>query len=178
MMNLEIEICGVKVKPLNLDLEYDNYVGTCPAIIYSVNGKEFVEWVKVSEYGYTLERVDTYESTNSRDEMKEASGLDWDDYDDFKDQLWDYLQETLDEEYAEKEANDPDMYELRCERCEPWDVARVEFGSIEDKWIWGASTVEELERYYMRELKDRFDYYCNCNFYIAEVGTHKIIKHF
>ena len=48
-MNLEIEICGVKVKPLNLDLEYELYDGTAPAIIYSVNGKEFLEWVKVSK---------------------------------------------------------------------------------------------------------------------------------
>lgn len=74
-MNLEIEICGVKVKPLNLDLEYELYDGTAPAIIYSVNGKEFLEWVKVSEDGYTLERVDSYERTNSRDEMQEASSL-------------------------------------------------------------------------------------------------------
>lgn len=177
MMNLEIEICGVKVKPLNLDLEYELYDGTAPAIIYSVNGKEFLEWVKVSEDGYTLERVDSYERTNSRDEMQEASGLE-DEYDyfEFLDKLCDYLQETLDEEFEKKLANDPDKYELRHELCEPWDVERIESGSIEDKWIWGASTVEELERYYMRQIKDQ--YLDDDNYYIAEVGTHKIIKHY
>lgn len=171
MMNLEIEICGVKIKPLNLDLEYETYVGTCPAITYSVNGKEFLEWVNVSEDGYTLERVDSYERTNSRDEMQEASGLE-DEYDyfEFLDKLCDYLQETLDEEYAEKVANDPDCYELR---YEPADVKRTEFGSADDRWVWGASTVEALE-HYMRENRplNKQDYY------IAESGTHKIIKHY
>lgn len=55
-------------------------------------------------------------------------------------------------------------------------MERIEFGSIEDKWIWGASTVEELERYYMRQIKDQ--YLDDDNYYIAEVGTHKIIKHY
>ena len=62
-MNLEIEICGVHVKPLEFD-------PVEPSIWFTVNGVKLVEWVNVSEDGFTLERVDTYEYYNREEFME------------------------------------------------------------------------------------------------------------
>lgn len=166
MMNLEIEICGVHVKPLEFD-------PVEPSIWFTVNGVKLVEWVNVSEDGFTLERVDTYEYYN-REEFMEACGFCDEDEDqylfEFLPKLREYLQETLNEEFEEYLANDPFVYELR------WYgpcFSRVDVGSEDDQWIWAASTIEALELY-MRALApwDKHQYY------IAESGTHKIIKHY
>lgn len=168
-MDKEI-IHGVEVSDVKIEL--DSHM-EAPCVWFKVNGFETLEWLKKTADGmFWVERRDTFESTNGHDALVAVTGLDEDGYDEFLDELYDFLDEVVLEQTQEEMSVDPECYELRY--CEHGRMPYVGCtGSTFDPCILCAQKIEELE-FFMREQSplERERYY------IAQCVTHEVLERF
>lgn len=164
-----VEISDVKVE-LNFCMEG---APVTPCVWFKVNGLQTLEWLKKADDGeFWVERIDTWERTNEHDSLVAATGLDEDVYDEFLDELYDYLDEIVFVQTQEAMSNDPACYELRY--CEYGYMPHVGCtGSTFDGCVLCAQEIKELE-FFMREQSPlRRERY-----YIAQCVTHEVLKRF
>lgn len=168
-------IKGVEISNVHVELYcrmWENAPVT-PCVWFKVNGFETLEWLRKAHDGmFWVERCYTHESISEHEELVAATGLDEDVYDEYLDELYDYLDEIVFVETQEAMSNDPACYELRY--CEYGYMPHVGCtGSTFDPWILCAQEIKELE-FYMREQaplnRERY--------YIAQCVTHEVLKRF
>lgn len=167
-------IYGVEISEVKIELDF-RVCGApvTPCVWFKVNGFETLEWFKKADDGeFWVERRDTWESTNEHEALLAITGLDEDVYDDFLDELHDYLDEMIFEQSQEAMSNDANCFELRF--CDYGNMPSVGCsGSTFDVCILCAQKMEELE-FFMREQSPlRRERY-----YIAKCGTHEVLKRF
>lgn len=185
-------IKGVEVSDVHIELNFRGMEGApvTPCVWFKVNGFETLEWLKKADDGefwlerhdtlkiydrhgeFWVERRDTWERFGERDALIAATGLDEDTYDEFLDELYDYLDEIVFVETQTAMSNDPECYELRY--CEYGHMPYVGCtGSTFDGCVLCAQKIEELE-FFMREQSPlRRERY-----YIAQCVTHEVLKRF
>lgn len=167
-------IHGVEISNVEVELDFC-MIGApvTPCVWFNVNGFETLEWLKKADDGsFWVERRDTWESTNDHYEVFVATGLDEDAYDEFLDELHDYLDEIVFEQSQEAMSTNPTCFELRFR-----DYGRMPqvgcTGSTLDDCVLCAQEIKELE-FYMREQSPlRRERY-----YIAQCGTHEVLERF
>ena len=172
-MDKEI-IHGVEVSDVKVELDFRGMEGApvTPCVWFKVNGLKTLEWLKKANDGeFWVERIDTWERTNEH-ELVVATGLDEDVYDEFLDELYDYLDGVVLEQSQEAMSNNPECYELRF--CWYGRMPHVGCtGSTFDVCVLCAQEIEELE-FSMREQSPlRRERY-----YIAQCVTHEVLKRF
>ena len=168
-------IKGVEVSDVHVELDFRvmEKAPVTPCVWFKVNGFETLEWLKKANDGeFWVERRDTWESTNEHDALVAATGLEEDVYDEFLDELHDYLDEIVFVQSQEAMSKNPECYELRY--CEYGRMPYVGCtGSTFDPWILCAQEIKELE-FFMREQvtlnRERY--------YIAQCVTHEVLKRF
>ena len=165
-----VEISDVKIE---LDCRMMENAPVTPCVWFKVNGLQTIEWLKKADDGeFWLERIDTWERTNEHESLVAATGLNEDVYDEFLDELHDYLDEIVFVQSQEAMSADPSCYELRY--CEYGHMPYVGCkGSTFDPCVLCAQKIEELE-FSMREQSPlRRERY-----YIAQCVTHEVLKRF
>ena len=182
-------IHGVEVSDVHVEL---NDAPVTSSVWFKVNGFQTVEWLKKTNDGAfwvepcdsTIEwlkkadnakfwvRSDSWKVINEHSTLVAVTGLDEDVYDEFLDELHDYLDEIVLEQSQEAMSNDPACYELRY--CEYGNMPHVGCtGSAFDMCVSCAQEIEELE-FLMREQSPlRRERY-----YIAQCVTHEVLKRF
>lgn len=168
-------IKGVEVSDVHVELNCIvlKNAPVTPCVWFKVNGFKTLEWLKKANDGeFWVERRDTFKSTNEHGELVVATGLDENAYDEFLDELYDFLDEVVFEQTQKAMSKNPGCYELRF--CEYGHMPRVGgAGSEFDTCILCAQKIEELE-FYMREQaplnRERY--------YIAQCVTHEVLKIF
>ena len=168
-------IQGVEVSDVKIELDFRGMEGApvTPCVWFKVNGYQTLEWLKKADDGeFWVERIDTWERTNEHDSLVAATGLNEDVYDEFLDELYDYLDEIVFVETQEAMSKNPGCYELRY--CEYGYMPNVGCtGSTLDPCVLCAQKIEELE-FFMREQSPlRRERY-----YIAQCVTHEVLKRF
>ena len=168
-------IKGVEISDVHVELNFSGMEGApvTPCVWFKVNGLQTIEWLKKADDGmFWVERLDTWERTNGHDALVAATGLDEDVYDEFLDELYDYLDEIVFEQTQEAMSKNPECYELRY--CEYGYMPHVGCkGSTLDLCVSCAQKIEELE-FLMREQSPlRRERY-----YIAQCVTHEVLKRF
>lgn len=167
-------IYGVVVSAVNIELDFCmNGAPVTPCVWFKVNGLKTLEWLKEADDGsFWVERRDTWESTNEHKALVLATGLDGDAYDEFLDELYDYLDEVVFEQSQEAMSTNPTCFELRF--CECGRMPQVGgIGSIFDTCVLCAQKMRKLE-FYMREQSPL----CRERYYIAQCVTHDVLKRF
>lgn len=170
-----IIIEGVEISDVHVELDFCGMEGApvTPCVWFKVNGFETMEWLKKADDGmYWVERRDTWESTNEHEELVATTGLGEDVYDEFLDELHDYLDEIVFIQTQGAMSENPECYELRY--CEYGRMPHVGCtGSTLDGCVSCAQEIEELE-FFMREQaplnRERY--------YIAQCVTHEVLKRF
>lgn len=163
-------IKGVEISDVHVE---SNGAPVTPCVWFKVNGFKTLEWLKKADDGmFWVKRCKTWESFGEYEPVIAATGLDVDVYDEFLDELHDYLDEVVFVQSQEAMSNDPECYELRY--CEYGYMPKVGCtGSTLDPCISCAQKIEELE-FFMREQSPlRRERY-----YIAQCVTHKVLKRF
>lgn len=166
-------IHGVKISDVRVELN-DAPVTSC--VWYKVNGAQTLEWLKKGADGmFLVERRDTLKIYDRHGELVTVTGLDEldeDVYDEFLDELHDYLDEIVFVETQEAMSKNPECYELRY--CEYGYMPHVGCkGSTLDGCVLCAQEIKELE-FFMREQSPlRRERY-----YIAQCVTHEVLKRF
>lgn len=168
-------IHGVKISDVHVELNFRGMEGApvTPCVWFKVNGLQTLEWLEKADDGeFWVERIDTWERTNEHEALVSATGLDEEVYDEFLDELYDYLDEIVFVQSQEAMSNDPECYELRY--CEYGYMPQVGCtGSTLDLCVLCAQEIEELE-FFMREnsplRRERY--------YIAQCVTHEVLKRF
>lgn len=172
-MNKKI-IHGVEVSDVIVELDFSaNGAPAFPRVWFKVNGLQTLECLKKADDGvFFVERCDTWESTHEHGALVAITGLDDNAYDEFLDELHDYLDGIVFEQSQEAMCTNSTCFELRfCKYgCMP-PVGGT--GSTLDACILCAQEIKELE-FYMREQRPlRSERY-----YIAQCGTHLVFKRF
>lgn len=163
-------IHGVKVSDVHIEL---NSAPVSSQIWFKVNGFQTFEWLKKADDGmFWVKRCKTWKSFGEYEPVVAATGLDEDVYDEFLDELYDYLDEIVFVETQEAMSDNPECYELRY--CEYGYMPQVGCtGSTLDLCVLCAQEIEELE-FSMREnsplRRERY--------YIAQCVTHEVLKRF
>ena len=163
-------IHGVEVSDVHVEL--NDAPVTC-WVWFKVNGFQSLEWLKKTDDGmFWVKRHDTCRCYNEHQELVAATGLNEDVYDEFLDELYDYLDEIVFVQSQEAMSDDPGCYELRY--CEYGYMPHVGCkGSTLDPCVLCAQKIEELE-FSMREQSPlRRERY-----YIAQCVTHEVLKRF
>lgn len=166
-------IHGVEVSDVHVEL--NDAPVTC-WVWFKVNGLQSLQCLKKADDGmFWVERNDTLGCYNKYGKDVTATvldELDEDVYDEFLDELYDYLDEVVFVQTQEAMSEDSECYELRY--CEYGYMPQVGCtGSTFDPWILCAQKIEELE-FYMREQSPlRRERY-----YIAQCVTHEVLKRF
>lgn len=167
-------IHGVEVSDVNVDLDFCmNGAPVTPCVWFKVNGLETLEWLKKADDGsFWVERRDTWERTDEHDALVAITGLDEDAYDDFLDELHDYLDEIVFEQSQEAMSTNPTCFELRFRDCGRMPQVGAT-GSDFDTCVLCAQEMRELE-FFMREQSPlRREHY-----YIAQCITHEVVERF
>ena len=168
-------IKGVKVSNVKVELNFRGMEGApvTPCVWYKVNGYQTLEWLKKADDGaFCVERRDTWESTNDHDALVAVTGLDEDDYDEFLDELYDYLDDIVCEQSQEAMSGNPACYELRF--CKYGKMPYVGgTGSDLDDCILCAQEIKELEFF----IREQGPLQREC-YYIAQCVTHEVLKIF
>lgn len=163
-------IKGFEISDVRVELNPEP-VTSC--VWFKVNGSQDLEWLKKGDDGmFWVERSDTWGSTNGHGVLVELTGLDEDGYDEFLDELHDFLDEIVFEQSQEAMSANTNCYELRfCKYgCMPLVGGT---GSDFDACVLCAQKMEELE-FYMREQSPlRRERY-----YIAQCVTHEVLQRF
>ena len=168
-------IHGVEVSDVKIELDFRGMEGApvTPCVWFKVNGFQTLEWLKKADDGmFWVERLDTWESTNEHDALVAATGLNEEVYDEFLNELYDYLDEIVFVQTQEAMSENPECYELRY--CEYGYMPHVGCtGSTFDPCVLCAQEIKELE-FSMREQSPlRRERY-----YIAQCVTHEVLKRF
>lgn len=162
-------IKGVEISNVHVELNFRmEGAPVTPCVLFEVNGLQTLEWLKKADDGeFWVERRDTWHG-----ELVAVTGLDEDVYDEFVDELYDYLDEIVFVQSQKAMSENPECYELRY--CEYGYVPNVGCtGSTFDLCVLCAQELEELE-FYMREQAP-----LNCErYYIAQCVTHDVLKRF
>ena len=168
-MDKEI-IKGVEISDVHVEL---NGAPVTSWVWFKVNGLQSLQCLKKANDGeFWVERHDTLGCYNEHGVLVELTGLDEDVYDEFLDELHDYLDEIVFVQTQEAMSNNPECYELRF--CEYGYMPQVGCtGSTLDLCVSCAQEIEELE-FFMREQSPlRRERY-----YIAQCVTHEVLKRF
>ena len=163
-------IKGIEISDVHIEL--NDAPVTC-WVWFKVNGFQSLMCLKKANDGmFWVERHDTCNCYNEHRELVEPTGLDEDVYDEFLDELYDYLDEIVFVQTQEAMSNNPECYELRF--CEYGYMPHVGCtGSTLDPCVLCAQEIKELE-FAMREQSPlRRERY-----YIAQCVTHEVLKRF
>ena len=166
-------IKGVEISDVHFEL---NDAPVTSWVWFKVNGLQSLKCLKKADDGeFLVERNDTLGCYNEHGEdvtVTVLDELDEDVYDEFLDELHDYLDEVVFVETQTAMSEDPGCYELRY--CEYGHMPYVGCtGSTLDLCISCAQEMRELE-FFMREQSPlRRERY-----YIAQCVTHEVLKRF
>lgn len=167
-------IHGVEVSDVKIELDFQmDGAPVTPCVWFKLNGFETLEWLKKANDGqFLVEKKDTWESTNEHDTLIAITALDEEAYDEFLDELRDYLDEIVFEQSQEEMSADANCFELRFRDYGHMPSVGGK-GSTLDVCILCAQKMKELE-FFMREQSPlRRERY-----YIAKCGTHEVLKRF
>lgn len=167
-------IHGVKVSDVKIELDFrKDGAPIAPCVWFKLNGFKTLEWLKKANDGsFWIERRGTWKSTNEHNALVAATGLNEHDYDEFLDELHDYLDEVVFEQSQEAMSANVNCFELRFREYGRMPQVGAT-GSDFDTCVLCAQKMRELE-FYMREQSPL----CRERYYIAQCVTHEVLKRF